>query len=209
MNIFYNILDKERIELLPVLRVFKNGFYLAGGTALALQIGHRDSMDFDFFKEGDIDTGEVFVSVTKAFNGREILKVQEDKNTLAVVIDDKIKLSFFDYGYKLIDEVVDEGNLILASVADIGCMKLSSITGRASNKDYIDLYFILKIIKLDDLLAKASVKLPDLDKNLILKSLVYFDDINVEPIMFKNNNEIGLDDIKIFMKKTVRELVGL
>ncbi len=209
MNIFYNILDKERVELLPVLQVFKDDFYLAGGTALALQIGHRDSLDFDFFKEGEIETGEIFTRVAKAFNLRKILKVQEDKNTLAVIIGDKIKLSFFSYSYKLIDEAVDEGNLKLASVADIGCMKLSAITGRASNKDYIDLYFILKTIKLDDLLAKASVKLPDLDKNLILKSLVYFDDVNIEPIMFKNDNHVNLGEIRAFMEKTVRDLVVL
>ena len=53
---FYNILDTKRLDLLPLLKSIKKDFYLSGGTALALQIGHRDSVDFNFFKEGDVNT---------------------------------------------------------------------------------------------------------------------------------------------------------
>ena len=133
----------------------------------------------------------------------EVLKIQEEKNTLTVLVDGDIKLSFFTYKYKLLNKLIDEENLRLASVEDIGCMKFSAITGRATNKDYIDLYYILQNIKLEDLLKKAKEKFSDLDENLILKSLVYFDDIDIEPIIFKNDNYVDFKDVASFLKKEV------
>ncbi|MDP3731352.1 MAG: nucleotidyl transferase AbiEii/AbiGii toxin family protein [bacterium] len=64
---FYNILDQKRLDLLPIFKNFKKDFYLGGGTALVLQIGHRDSVDFDFFKEGDIDTPKLFSDLEEFF----------------------------------------------------------------------------------------------------------------------------------------------
>lgn len=205
---FYNILDKKRLDLLPLFKNLKKDFYLGGGTALALQIGHRDSIDFDFFKEGEINTQQLFNDLGDFFVPHHLLKVQEERNTLSLIIDDNVKLSFFGYRYKLIKELVKEENLNLASVEDIGCMKLSVVTGRASNKDYIDLYYILQNILLADLLGKASEKFPDLDRNLILKSLVYFEDINLEPIMFKNNNHVDFGEVKRFLEGKVKELLA-
>ena len=202
---FYNILDKKRLDLLPLFKEFKNEFYLAGGTALALQIGHRDSVDFDFFTQENIDTKKLFIKLKEVFKGYKVLKIQEEINTLSILIEDNVKLSFFAYPYKLISEIVDEENLKLASIEDIGCMKLSAITGRASNKDYIDLCYILQKIELKDLLKKSSEKLPDLDANLILKSLVYFEDIEMEAINFKNNNDIEFKEVKEFLKKEVKK----
>jgi len=203
---FYDILDKKRFDLLPLFKNFKKDFYLGGGTALALQMGHRDSVDFDFFKEGDIDTLKLFDDLKELFKGHPILKVQEEVDTLSLIVLDNIKLSFFGYKYKLIKELIDEENLKLASVEDIGCMKLSAITGRASSKDYVDLYYILQNIDLAELLGKTSKKFPDLDGNLILKSLVYFEDVIFEPIMFKNNNHVDFDEVKKFLEKKVKEL---
>lgn len=191
---------------MPLFKNFKKDFYLGGGTALALQIGHRDSVDFDFFKEEDIDTQKLFNQLEELFTEHHLLRVQEERNTLGLIVDDDIKLFFFSYRYKIIKELIYEENLNLASVEDIGCMKLSAITGRASNKDYIDLYYILQKIPLTDLLEKASEKFLDLDRNLILKSLVYFEDVNLEPIMFKNNNHVDFEEVKRFLEERVREL---
>ncbi len=203
----YNILDKKRIDILPLFKHFKKDFYLAGGTALALQIGHRDSVDFDFFGSEEIDTKKLFEKIGQIFENHKILKIQEDKNTLTVLIDDSIKLSFFGYRYSLLNQTIEDKNIRLASVEDIGCMKLSAITGRASNKDYIDLYYILQKSDLRELIQKASEKFPDLGSNLILKSLVYFDDIEMEPISFKNDNFIDMSEVKEFLKKKVKEVV--
>lgn len=206
---FYNILDKKRLDILPLLRSFKNNFYLAGGTSLALQIGHRDSVDFDFFSEEDINTDELFERLREIFKEHTLLKIQEEKNTLTVLIDGSVKISFFTYKYKLIDKTTSDENFTFASVTDIGCMKLSAITGRASNKDYIDLYFILKFFSLSDLLEKTHDKYPELDRNLILKSLVYFEDVTVEQMLFKNNNDIEFVEVKKRLQSEVKKLTLL
>ena len=205
---FYNILDKKRLDILPLFKNFKRDFYLAGGTALALQIGHRDSIDFDFFGPENIDTKQLFAEISEIFKNRKILKTQEEKNTLTVFIDNDIKLSFFGYKYKLLNNTIEDDNLRLASIEDIACMKLSAITSRASNKDYIDLYYILQDKKLKDLLEKASEKFPDLDASLILKSVVYFADIENEPIIFKNNNFVDMEKVEQFLKEKVKEVMS-
>lgn len=202
---FYDILDEKRKSILPLLSEFKDGFYLAGGTALALQIGHRDSVDFDFFSADDLDTGELFEKLEDIFGDHTIQKVQDEKNTLTVIVDDSIKLSFFTYKYSLIGQLVAEEDINLASVEDIACMKLMAITSRSTEKDYVDLYYILQSIKLSDLLPLAQQKYSTIDTNLIIKSLVYFDDILEEAIIFKNNKKISFDKIKIFLQKIVKE----
>jgi len=202
---FYNILDKKRINILPLLKEFRKDFYLAGGTALALQIGHRDSIDFDFFCTDEIDTKKLFKKIKTVFNEHTVLKTQEEKNTLSVFIDNHIKLSFFTFEYKLVGKSLNEEYLRLASIPDIACMKFSAITSRARSKDYIDLYFILRANRLEDLLMKCVKKMPDLDTNLILKSLVFFEDIEEEKITFKNNNKISFSQVKEFLKEEVKK----
>ena len=162
---------------MPQLSPLKNEFYLAGGTALALQIGHRDSIDFDFFKTGDFDTQQQFQKIKRDLNAYKLTKIQEEINTLTVLVDNEIILSFIGYNYPLIRETINEKYLCMAAIEDIAAMKMSAILSRASNKDYIDLYFILQTHKLNDLLELAQKKFPDIDINLILKSLVYFTDI--------------------------------
>lgn len=201
---FYDILNDKRKDILSLFRDFKNDFYLAGGTALALQIGHRDSVDFDFFTKKDIRTEDLFDRLKEIFKDHKILKIQEEKNTLTVLVDRDIKISFFTYKYELLNDLIDEENFRLASVEDIACIKLSAICSRASNKDYIDLYYILKNIQLDTLLQKASKKFPDVDISLIIKSLVYFDDILIEPIIFKHDNFVDMPEIKKFMENKVK-----
>jgi Domain of unknown function (DUF1814). len=203
---FYDILDKKRLAVLTLLKNFKADFYLAGGTGLALQIGHRDSIDFDFFSPKNFAAEKFFAKIKKVFAKHRILKVQEEKNTLTVYIDDVIKLSFFSYDYKLIDKLLVEDNLRIASIADIGCMKLAAIVSRATNKDYIDLYFILQKISLSELLKKTEKKMPDLDINLVLKSLVYFNDLIIEPIKYKHHRNISIEKIKNYFKTEIEKI---
>jgi hypothetical protein len=85
-------------------------------------------------------------------------------------------------------------------------MKLSAIVSRATNKDYIDLYFIFKEISLKNVLNNLNKKLPELDINLVLKSLVYFKDLKTEPIKFKNNQNIDLKTIEKSFKEQIIKL---
>lgn len=86
--------------------------------------------------------------------------------------------------------------LDLTDIANIGCMRLSAITGRGTMKDYVDLYFILSKITLQELLALCAVKLPQLDRALIMKALVYFDDIDSDPILYMKDHAVPFDEVK-------------
>ncbi|MEK9155786.1 MAG: nucleotidyl transferase AbiEii/AbiGii toxin family protein [Patescibacteria group bacterium] len=203
-DIFRDILDEERRKILPLLADFKAGFYLAGGTGLALQLGHRDSIDFDFFRPDSFSTEELFEKVQATFTGHKIEKIQDEKDTLSVIIDDKIRFSFLTYPYPLIGQIINDRYLRLASVADIGCMKFSAMTGRAALKDYIDLYFILHKIPLRELVQLSEKKFPTLNHALIMKSLVYFDDIEFVEINYKHGRQVDFSDIKKYLEDTVK-----
>lgn len=192
------------MEILPLFGAFKKQFYLAGGTGLALQIGHRDSLDFDFFTPDHFDVAAFHSNLIEIFGGKKIIATLEEKDSLNVVIDDEIKLSFLRYAYKLIEPCIEEEYLKIASVEDIACMKLSAIVSRATWKDYIDIFFILKKIPLDKLLFAMAQKMPDLDRNLVLKSLVYFDDIPQEEILFKGDFEILRKDVEVSLEKQAK-----
>lgn len=200
---YWDILDTKRKNILSKLANITNGFYLAGGTALALQLGHRDSIDFDFFSPTEFSNAKLFEKITTIFTGFNIIKTQDEKDTLSVTVNENIKLSFFVYRYDLVKPLIKSDYFDLASVEDIACMKLSAIVNRYLLKDYVDIYWILHQINLADLITLNQQKHQNLDTNLVLKSLVYFDDIVIEPILHKNNKEISFDDLKQFLTKTV------
>jgi len=204
LEMFYNILDKERQEILPLLAKLPAGFYLAGGTALALQIGHRDSVDFDFFIDQDIDTNVLFEELREVFQDHELLKTQEEKNTLSVIIDGSIKLSFMTFKYSLLSPLIKEQYINIASKEDIACMKLSAITSRATQKDYIDIFFLLKEFSLSELLTLTKQKFPSLDENVVLKSLVFFEDVIKEPIKFTVGSEVDFREVENKLKEAVK-----
>lgn len=203
---FYDILDKERMSILPRLSFLKDRFYLAGGTGLALQLGHRDSVDFDFFAKDHFNTPDLYKELLEVFGQDNVSKTLEEKNTLNVILDGNIKLSFFSYLYPLLEPLIKEEFLDIAGIIDIGCMKLSAVTGRAVAKDYIDLYFILKQVTLITLLSKAKEKMSDLDYNLILKSLIFFDDVSMENIVFKHNQDVSFSEVKGFLEEEVKKV---
>ena len=205
----WDILDQQRTDFLPSCAFTKaQGFYLAGGTGLALQIGHRDSIDFDFFTQGDIIPDEVFASLASAADGHKFTIIQKEKNTLSVVVDDTITLSFFGYHYPLLFPLIESSAFSIASVRDIGAMKLSAITSRSLEKDYVDLYYILQTCSLADMLGDAKQKFPELDQSVILKALVYFDDVEQEHILFKNGYARELTVVKAFLRDKVKALLA-
>lgn len=194
---YWNILDAERLDFLSVLGFCRGeGFYLAGGTALALQVGHRDSVDFDLFKPDAFDTAALLDRLAAAGPDHRLVRVQDERNTLGVLVNGSIKLSFMRYHYPLLRPLVPADHIDLADVADIGCMKLSAITGRGTMKDYIDLYFILQRIPLMELLALCAVKLPLLDRALVLKAMTYFEDLEPEPVLFTKGREVAFEEVK-------------
>jgi hypothetical protein len=205
MKIHWNILDKKRVDILPLFKNFsQEGFYLAGGTGLALLLGHRDSIDFDFFKPEDFDTAQLTGKLEQIFIGHKLSITQRDKNTISCQIDETILLSFLTFKYKMIMPAIKTEYIDIASVEDIACMKLSAISSRYVEKDYVDLYFISKKISLRDLISFCLDKFPSFNEVMILKSLTYIDDVKKENIKFKEGNSVSLKQIKKHFDELVK-----
>ena len=205
MELHYDILDNQRRAFLPLFADIRNrGFYLAGGTALALLLGHRDSIDFDFFSQNTFDTSALFSYLEQHFAGHSIVKTQEEVGTLSLLVDDTIRVSFLHFPYPLAQPLINTEYFDIASLDDIACMKLSAITGRTAFKDYVDLYFILERTPLKEIIATLRQKMPTLDPLLALKSLIYFDDLTEEAIIFKTT-PVSFDEIKKRLTAAVAE----
>ena len=204
-----SILSEERRNILPSFISWKDEFYLAGGTALALQIGHRESVDFDFFSPHQFDT-EVMMKRLSALFGEKLFTVtQVEKNTLSIILKAEIKISFMAYEYELINSLIITEYINIASVPDIACMKLSAIMQRSALKDYVDLYEIMRVYSLEQLLSYAKKKYPTIDSTVILKSLSYLDDIVDEPLIYQaGQTKPQLDALKLFFQNEVKKYMN-
>ncbi len=164
------------IKSIPELK----NFYLSGGTALALLLGHRESEDLDFFsnKEFSPQSLQQRLSVIGPLQNVEI-----DEGTLNTFFNN-VKLQFLYYPYKLIEKPVEWNGIFLSSVIDIACTKLITISARGSKKDFIDMYIVLKQITLQELFKRLDDKYQNVNYNHahILKSLVYFEDAETQPM---------------------------
>lgn len=177
--------DAQLLELLNLVmksETFRN-FNLVGGTALALQLGHRISIDIDMFGNSEIDEIEFAQELTQ-FGQPIVLK--KSKNIIIYTING-IKLDFVNYSYPLLKKIKVVDSIRLSSLEDIAAMKLNAISGRGSRKDFIDLYFLLETFSLNEMVDFYSEKYQDGSTFLVLKSLTYFDDAEMEemPVMTK------------------------
>ena len=175
-----NILNNHQRELLNNLHLQDVGdFYLAGGTALALQIGHRTSVDFDFYTKDIFDSLELLTTLKKQISD---LTVQTQAEKTLRVFSESTEISFFTYPYPLIKPTVQFGRFKLASKEDIAAMKLIAIVQRGIQRDFVDVYFLLQEFPLQDLISFVIKKYPGYQEMVILKALVYFEDAeNAEP----------------------------
>jgi len=158
----------KKLQKLPLLAKTR----LVGGTALALQIGHRKSIDLDFFGELDFEIQELIDNI-KEFADLTILS--ESKNIHIYSING-IKVDFVNYKYPWIDDAICEDGILLAGIKDIAAMKISAIIGRGTKKDFIDIAFLLQKFSLKDILDFYSLKYNDGSIFAAMKSLTYFDD---------------------------------
>lgn len=157
-------------------------FYLAGGTALALRLGHRVSLDLDLFSpECRLDLADRIGLKEKLAGGP--LVVAEEKDGTSHLRLDKTHVSLFYYPYKELATPDQWSGLKVASVADIAAMKLSAVLGRGSKKDFIDLYFIFRQHPPAQVFGWAERKFPEHEDFVLQagKALVYFDDAEKEP----------------------------
>lgn len=184
----YKTVSTNTLELLKRL-MEENLFHdmrLVGGTALALQYGHRNSIDLDFFGELEASNDDI-LSVLNQFNELEVLK-QSDKIKIYKI--NGVKVDFVSYEYPWLDEVVREDGIRLASPKDIGAMKIYAAEGRGSRKDFIDIYYLLKRFSLKELLSFYKSKYPNHSEFVALRSLTYFFDAETYPmpLMYTDDN---------------------
>ncbi|MDI1471666.1 MAG: nucleotidyl transferase AbiEii/AbiGii toxin family protein [Thermodesulfovibrio sp.] len=151
-------------------------FYLAGGTAVYYYLRHRKSLDLDFFTNKIFD----FRNFKELFNQFETSHLNH--NTIYTTIED-IKVSFFHYPYPLLKPLNNLEIVKVASLEDIGAMKVLSIIQRGSKKDFVDLYFIINTLNLsiNDLIKLFTKKYGKFNPLIIHKALVFFDDADNEP----------------------------
>ncbi len=186
-DIKYNILDSARREMCKPLAHFKDEFYLAGGTGLALQLGHRISEDFDFFTSKQFDHSHLLKRVAEVFPHHDIQQLQHAKQTLTLMVNE-VKISFFCLEPESMLPLCESEYFRIASVQEIGVFKLLALF-RAAYKDYVDLYFILKMHTLNDLFLLARKKYPGIDESLYLKALLSYDDVDLFPIQYVEGYE--------------------
>lgn len=202
---FKEVLDNQRLWVLPFLTDFKKMWFILGGwTALALIFWHRESIDFDFFIEKEIDTETLFFECQKIFSGSEIIKTFEEKNTLYILVNG-VKISFFSYFHKSIWDIEENGFLNIYSIEDITAMKLWAIQNRATNKDYVDLYYIIQKIWLEKTLNTFFEKFWNIvTESYLLKSLIYFDDIIEESLIVKDSS-LTFEKVKVYLEQEVKK----
>lgn len=178
----------ELMELLKKIMSEKlfSDFNLVGGTSLALQIGHRNSIDIDLFGYSEINP-ELFIEKLSEYG--DVKVAQSSKNILITKIND-VKVDFVNYKYPLLNEYLFIDNIRMLSTKDISAMKLNAIAGRGSKKDFIDLYFLLNEFSLEEILSFYEKKYNDGSIFMVQKSLTYFDDADSQqqPKMFKDFN---------------------
>ncbi len=199
----YHTIEPRTLELLKKLssKDFLSETRLVGGTALALQYGHRMSVDLDFF--GNIDSDAVdFKTQLKEIGKLSVIKESKD---IHIFLLDGIKIDFINYPYPWIGDAVKEDEIVLASPQDIAAMKINAIEGRGSKKDFIDVYFLLQHYSMQDILGFYAKKYPEYSIFRALMSMTYFDDAENQfmPKMFVN---LEWEEIKDALRKEVSQV---
>ena len=190
------ILSEKQLTLLPLIREFtKKDFGLVGGTAIALQIGHRRSIDFDLATLKDFCSDVVSNLIRTQYPIESIMVDEQNELSLAV---NSVKLTFFKYPFSigLTDKV--DGDLRMPDLLTLSAMKAYALGRRAKWKDYVDLYFVLKNFSLEVLVNKAKeIFKNEFNERLFREQLAYFEDIDhSEKIDYLPGNEVGDEEIK-------------
>lgn len=176
----YSTVEPHTLELLKKIMAepLFSELRLVGGTALALLLGHRISIDLDFFGTLEADNQDIQEALSKI---GELQVLGESKNTKAYMLDN-VKLDIVNYKYEWLAPPVVENGLRLAATEDIAAMKLGAIDSRGSRKDFVDIYFLLQKYSIAQLTEFYIQKYPKGSVMRILMGLTYFADAESEPM---------------------------
>jgi len=202
------ILNNEQVDLLPVISQFKREYYLVGGTAIALHIGHRESIDFDLFKEKDIRKKDIY-SKLKNIDYKVSFADYNQVNMIAK----GVKITFFSFPYKVPINSELQGIIKMPDLLTLAAMKAFALGRRAKWKDYVDLYFIIKYhYSVQEISVKAKLIFKEffIEKQFIAQ-LGYFKGINYsEEITFLIPNPPTETEVQEFLiNVSISELENL
>lgn len=178
------IFSEKQLKLLPLVREFKREFYLVGGTAIALYLGHRRSIDFDLFKSSPLHPKRIITKVS-SFDFKYLVtrRVSEQLN---ITVND-VTFTFYEYPYKIEAKNSFEDFLRLPSLLDLAAMKAYALGRRSKWKDYVDFYFLLKSHFTISQISDRAVEIYDqmFSQKLFRAQICFFQDINyTEPVEF-------------------------
>ncbi|MEM7371914.1 MAG: nucleotidyl transferase AbiEii/AbiGii toxin family protein [Bacteroidota bacterium] len=200
----YRSVYPETLELLKELMQVPSlqNFQLVGGTALALQLGHRISVDLDLFSEKEFEKEAILRDV------RSLGKVESIHPELLMLMINEVKVDIVHYPYPFIYPIEEIEGIRLASVKDIIAMKLSAIANRGAKKDFFDVCMLLDQYSLKEMLQFFAEKFPGINHFHVIKSLTYFEDAEEDapPLMLTdlkwiNVKEIIEGEVESFLKK--------
>ena len=204
------VLSERQLSLLPRLGAFAgaNGFYLGGGTAVALYYGHRRSVDFDWFTS-QILADPLALAERARRSGLDVSDPQVAPGTLHGLVD-SVRVSFLEYAYPLLSDPTDwpEYQMRLASLDDLTCMKLAAVAQRGSRKDFLDLYVLAtEHVPIRSALELYQHKYGTQDIAHVLLGLSYFDDADSEPppVLL---TDLSWEEVKRQFQEWTRGLAG-
>ncbi len=206
-EIHLEILDKQRKEVFKKLGEFAPA-YLAGGTALSLQIYHRKSFDFDIFVDNPLT--KTLIKKCQTLFGKNIDIIRESSDQISMITPNNIKLDFVYYWYQQLQPLIETSSISLASIEDIAADKSASLGRRAVWRDYVDLFYILKhnYLSLEKLIKLAEKKFgSEFNQILFLEQLAYFEDLEITEIEFVDK-KYSDEENKTFLKNTVEKYLA-
>jgi len=189
------ILSNSQLEVLSIVKSFNDTFGLVGGTAIALQLGHRKSIDFDLFTNKSFGNGTIVNKILKQASIQSTIVDQVDE--LTIIVKD-VKLTFLYYPFPLDFKESFEDVIKMPDLLTLAAMKVYALGRRSKWKDYVDVYFILKQYTLADICNRAKEIFKDaFNEKLLREQLCYFNDLDFrEAINYTSNNEISDEEIK-------------
>jgi len=188
----------RRLQRMPELVNMR----LVGGTALALHLGHRKSIDLDLF--GNFDPT---VSYRKILSDAGYSTEGSESGTVQSLRVENVKVDLVNYPYPWIDDVLVEGDVRLAGLKDIVAMKLSAVANRGRKKDFIDIARLLDDFPLDQMFDLYKKKFSVSELSFPLRGLMYFDDAEEDPMPEMLGNSLTWENVKEKVIATTREYV--
>lgn len=175
-DIHREIFVPKQIDLIPFVSSFAPSFYLVGGTGLALQYGHRRSIDFDLFSMESFDNQKIRNKIRREYKIEWTHVDSQDELTLVV---NSVRCTFYRYPYPVPHPVLFDGELTMPDPPTIAAMKAFALGRRAKWKDYVDLYYVFREHPIGDVIGQAKeIFQQEFDEKLFREQLAYHQDIN-------------------------------